>query len=191
MIRMIAACTSNGVIGLSSNNSIPFNYPADMQHFKKMTTDSIVIMGRKTFESIGKPLPKRRNIVISKIANDLGTLDNNSIEVFKSIDEALYDINLLNPTIVPSKTFIKTIKDPDLDIKDVPVSDIWFIGGASIYQESMKYAEEIHLTITPDIINDKDVIRFPWINPNKFYLYQNETLSGDDKLNYIIYRRKS
>ena len=63
-IHMIAAMASNRVIG--KDNTLPRKYPADLQYFKKITTEQIIVMGRATFASLGKPLPKRRNIVLSK-----------------------------------------------------------------------------------------------------------------------------
>ena len=61
---MIAAMAKNRVIG--QDNNMPWHLPADLQHFKAVTMNKPVIMGRKTFESIGRPLPGRRNIVISR-----------------------------------------------------------------------------------------------------------------------------
>ncbi len=63
MITMIAAITHNN--GLGFENTLPWRNPADMQHFKQTTTGHTVLMGRKTFESIGKPLPNRHNIILS------------------------------------------------------------------------------------------------------------------------------
>lgn len=63
---MIAAMASNRVVG--KNNKLPWHYSQDLQHFKKITTGHIVVMGYNTFLSIGKPLPNRRNIVLSKKA---------------------------------------------------------------------------------------------------------------------------
>jgi dihydrofolate reductase len=63
-IALIAAVAENGVIG--SGNSIPWRLPSDFAYFKRMTTGKPLIMGRKTFESIGKPLPQRVNIVVSR-----------------------------------------------------------------------------------------------------------------------------
>lgn len=165
MIKIIAATSSNGVIGLSASNSIPFHYPIDMQHFKKMTTGNIVVMGRKTFESIGKPLPNRENIVISKFGKELGQLNIPEIKTFGNIENFFENEKLI--------------------IRDTP-KDIWFIGGASIYQEGMEYADEIHLTITPDKIIDKDTIKFPWINPLIFSVNSIKQLSN---LQYIIYKK--
>jgi dihydrofolate reductase len=63
-IRAIAAVADNGIIG--NNNSIPWNIPEEMAFFRRMTQNASVLMGRKTFESIGHPLPNRRNIVMTR-----------------------------------------------------------------------------------------------------------------------------
>jgi len=63
-IILIAAVSLNGIIG--KNNSIPWNYPEDTKRFRDLTKNNIIIMGRKTFESIGRPLPNRTNIVVSR-----------------------------------------------------------------------------------------------------------------------------
>jgi len=64
IISLIAAMDKNRLIG--SNNGMPWHLPADFKHFKEVTMGKPVIMGRKTFESIGRPLPGRKNIVISR-----------------------------------------------------------------------------------------------------------------------------
>lgn len=68
-IRAIAAIAKNRVIG--SNNCIPWNIPQDLQFFRKTTQGATVLMGRKTFESIGKPLPNRCNIVLSSTCQEI------------------------------------------------------------------------------------------------------------------------
>lgn len=158
MIKIIAAVSKNGIIGI--DNKIPWNYPEDMRHFKLCTSNSTVVMGRKTFESIGKPLPKRRNIVVSS-----KTIDIEGIETVSSLEKAL------------------TSTDD---------SHIWLIGGASIYQEGMSYADEIHLTLTPDIILGTDVVKFPWINPTIFTLNHLWKLSTapDSALRYAVWVRQ-
>lgn len=173
MIRMIAAVTSNGVMGI--DNKLPFNYPADLKHFRTMTLNSTIIMGRKTFESIGKALPKRRNIVLTSTKIDV-----EGIECFGSINEFL--------------------THEELDSTNVP-QDIWFIGGARIYEEGMSWAEEIHLTVAPDRIVDPKAIMFPFINPIHFKLTSLKPLvdtvfTGADAfkmenlLRYAIYKRQ-
>ena len=64
MISIIAAVSKNGVIGV--DNKLPWNLPEDLKRFKELTTNNVVIMGRKTYESIGKPLPNRINIVVTR-----------------------------------------------------------------------------------------------------------------------------
>jgi len=88
MINIIAAVSRNNVIGI--NNTIPWKIKEDMKMFKTLTTNNTIIMGRKTFESIGKPLPNRKNIVItsSKI---------NDVITYSSLKEALN--NCLNEEI--------------------------------------------------------------------------------------------
>jgi dihydrofolate reductase len=63
-LALIAAVAKNGVIG--SGNALPWRLPADMQRFRALTTGHSVIMGRKTWESIGRPLPERQNIVVTR-----------------------------------------------------------------------------------------------------------------------------
>src|SRR5882672_1666299 len=103
MRAMIYAMSPEGVIGV--HGKIPWRYPGDLKRFKRLTTGSTVIMGRATFESIGRPLPGRRNVVVtSRLADVPG------IQCARSIDEAL---SLAGD------------------------ADIWFIGGARIYEGAM------------------------------------------------------
>ncbi len=71
-----------GVIGV--DGKIPWHYPADLKRFKELTIDKTIIMGRLTYESIGRPLPRRRNIVIASAPVEVP-----NVETFKTIDEAL------------------------------------------------------------------------------------------------------
>lgn len=146
MIGMIAAVTQNGVIGVE--NKLPFDYPADMKHFRATTANSIVIMGRKTFEGIGRPLPKRRNIVVSSKPID-------GVEVVASVDAAI-------------------------DLTKDDARDIWFIGGSSIYETGMYFADKIVLTLTPDIELRTPAVKFPWISPIKFKLRGISILNPED-----------
>ena len=117
-------------------------------------------MGRKTFEGIGRALPKRRNIVISSRPQDAP-----GVETFSSLADAIFE----------SKN-----------------EDVWLIGGASIYEAGMVYAEEIHLTLTHDVIVGDNPVRFPWINPMLFhtpmYISLKELVPGDPALKLAIYQ---
>lgn len=142
MITMIAAVSRNGVIGI--NNTIPWlgKYPSDLKRFKKITSGGTVIMGTKTWLSIGKPLPKRHNYIISS---------------------KLYPENLEASVCNSVQSAINSSKF------SYPESDIWIIGGASIYNQSMDLVDKIDLTIIPETYNSKEnVVRFPWINPLMF-----------------------
>ncbi len=90
-ISAIVAMAQNRVIG--KNNSLPRNYPEDLQYFREMTSGGVIIMGRKTYESIGRPLPNRRNIVISRS----GFSDEKypDLEVYASIDEVLAQLKTI------------------------------------------------------------------------------------------------
>lgn len=163
MIGIIAAVTTNGIIGV--DGKLPFDYPADMKHFRTTTAKSTIIMGRKTFESIGKPLPKRRNIVISsKKVDVLG------VETFASLEDAM-----IRASVIPAVAMFDEEGNP-IDMSP----PIWIIGGASIYEEGMKYADKILLTLTPDIELRKPSVRFPWISPLKFELKSLVRLCPED-----------
>ena len=162
MIKIIAAVSKNGILGVCGSLPWEGEYKEDLQFFKKMTDRSTVIMGRKTFESIGKPLPNRRNIVVSKLAAAMKTINDKNITIAASTKQAI-------------------------DMCDALKNDVWLIGGSSIYEAGMEFADEIYLTLIPKWIDTdnhsvlKDYARFPWINPRVFELNnkQTEVLSSD------------
>lgn len=114
MISLIVAMAHNRVIG--KNNGMPWHLPADLKHFKKITSGKPVIMGRKTFESIGKALPNRRNIVISRNA----AYQAPDCEVVTSLSAALALV--------------------------ADANEICIIGGAQIFQEALPMADRLYLT---------------------------------------------
>ena len=83
MIKIIAAMSKNRVIG--DSNSLIWSLPNDLKRFKQLTTGQTVIMGRKTYESIGRPLPNRRNIIITRDEN----YEAIGCEIVNSLEEAL------------------------------------------------------------------------------------------------------
>ena len=82
MITLIAACSKNRIIG--NDNKLIWNVPGDLKRFKELTSGHTILMGRKTYESIGKPLPNRRNIVLSR-----NTTEINNCLVYSSLIEVL------------------------------------------------------------------------------------------------------
>ncbi len=113
-ISIVVAIAENNAIG--KNNELLWHLPKDLKFFKQVTSGNTVIMGRKTYDSIGKPLPNRRNIVISKQPN----LVIAGAEVFNSLETALKNC--------------------------IHEKEIFIIGGASIYKEVLPFCNRIYLT---------------------------------------------
>mgnify|MGYP003403621138 CR=1 len=94
MITLIAACSSNRVIG--KDNTLIWNVPGDLKRFKELTYGNPILMGRKTFDSIGRPLPKRTNIVVTR--------DNNwsreGVFVYNDINEAISEYKNTNLFVI-------------------------------------------------------------------------------------------
>ena len=114
MISIIVAIASNNTIG--SANSMPWHLPEDFRHFKQVTMGKAVIMGRKTYESIGRPLPGRRNIVITRNT----ALRIEGCEMASSLDEAIALCN--------------------------PAEENFIIGGGEIYRQAMPLADKLYIT---------------------------------------------
>lgn len=114
-ITIVAAVSKNGVIGNGSD--IPWRINGEQKKFKEITADGIVIMGRKTYESIGKPLPNRFNIVVSKHPQYIAP----GIQVCSDLETAIMT-GVMHGFIDNKKIFI--------------------IGGGSIYAEALKYASK-------------------------------------------------
>jgi dihydrofolate reductase len=134
-IAMIAAMANNRVIGLDSD--MPWHLPDDLKFFKANTSGKPVIMGRKTFESIGsRPLPKRPNLVISRNAE----LSISGVQVFQSVEMAL-----------------ATLQDAE---------EVIIMGGGQIYQQMLPLADKLYLTmIDADLKGDTqfpDWTEFQW-----------------------------
>lgn len=114
-LSMIAAMGRNRVIGIG--NKLPWRMPADLKHFKALTLGKPVIMGRKTYDSIGRPLPGRVNIVVTR-GDDFSPA---GVIVCRSLDEALAAASGAEEAMV--------------------------IGGASFYEQCLPRAERLYLTV--------------------------------------------
>jgi len=121
---MIVARSRNHVIG--RNNQMPWKISADLQFFKRVTMGHPVIMGRKTWESIGRPLPGRRNIVVSRNAD----LQLTGAEVAGSLDEALNRLS--------------------------EATRVFVIGGEQLFKQAFDKADRLYITEIDIDINDGD-----------------------------------
>lgn len=159
MISMIAAVSASGVIG--AGGGIPWNIPEDMAHFREVTTGSPVIMGRRTFESIGRPLPGRYNIVVtsgSVPAESAASLEEAIDKAQKAADSGKWR------------------------------SEIFLIGGGRIYAEGMGIADRIYLTeLYDDYPGDT---YFPEIDPAVFSLTSFQD-RPELRLRFCVYDRKA
>ena len=128
-IKLIAATDLH--YGIGKNGSLLFKIPEDLRLFKQLTTGNIVLMGRKTFESIGcKPLPDRINIVISSAKK----YEDEDVITFDNFEAAV-----------------------ECSEQHFPDKDLYIIGGGKVYEECMKYADEIILTKYNKVYEDVDI----------------------------------
>jgi len=117
MITLIVAVSKNGVIG--NDNKLIWHLPEDLKRFKKLTTNNVVVMGRKTHESIGKALPNRLNVILSKDSKWYKPLGDGCVVCY-SIEEVL---------------------------ERFKYRDIFIIGGGQIYKEFLPHADKIEMTL--------------------------------------------
>lgn len=162
MISIIVAVSENNVIG--KDNDITWHFPGDMKYFKSKTQGHVVIMGRKTFESMGaKPLKNRENIVVTRQRD----YSKQGIEVVNSLENALEKAKTYND----DETFI--------------------IGGGEIYRQALPFTDRVYLTrIHAEYEGDT---YFPELLPNKWDLVSEERHEADGKhahpFSFLVYER--
>ena len=165
IISMIAAMDENRLIG--ADNAMPWHLPADFKHFKQITMAKPIIMGRKTFESIGRPLPGRKNIVLSR-----GEFKHEGVVTVPSIDEAL--------------------REAAQGTAEDETAEVMIIGGANLYQQMMDKADRLYLTHVKAICEGD--AWFPKVDMHEWEIVSRQSVSADEKNNYdfdiIEYRRR-
>jgi dihydrofolate reductase len=149
-ISIIVAASINNCIG--KQNKLPWHLSNDLQFFKKHTTNHCIIMGRNTFDSIGKALPNRVNIVISK-NQDLAI---DGVVVRNSLEDAIAYCKQWNQ------------------------QEIFIIGGATVYQQSIDMVDKIYLTRVETTIENGDAF-FEIKDANNWTLHKAERHEADEK----------
>lgn len=144
-IIIIAAIATNGIIG-RANGEMPWHEKEEFQHFKQTTFGSAIIMGRKTFETLGKPLKGRENIIVTR--NKIFSSDHNEIKVCYSLDESINYCRI--------KKFKK----------------VFIIGGGEIYRQAMTIADEMILSFMK--FDAEGEVKFPEIKNEVWQLVSTE-----------------
>ncbi|MCK9564311.1 MAG: dihydrofolate reductase [Bacteroidales bacterium] len=162
-VALIAAVAANGVIG--QDNQLPWHLPEDLKAFKRITLGKPLIMGRKTFESIGRPLPGRTNIVLSR---QVGWAPE-GVRVAADLHQAL--------------AIARQVAAGDED-------EVMVIGGEQIYRLALPLADRLYLTLV-----DREVpgdTRFPDTDPalwREVSRQPGHSTSGDISFSFVIWER--
>jgi dihydrofolate reductase len=164
-LSLLVAMAKNRVIG--RDNKLPWHLPADLKHFKYLTMGQTIVMGRKTYESIGKPLPCRVNIIITR--------------------QAGYE--------VPGATVVSTIDDALLMCEKIRSinGENFIIGGEELYRQTLKMCQRIYITeIQRDFEGD---VYFPEVDPNEWEETQRHKHISENDTNleyhFVVLDRKS
>jgi dihydrofolate reductase len=123
-ISIIVATSKNNVIGIK--NQLPWHLPADLKYFKSLTNGHSIIMGRKTYDSIGRPLPNRENIIITRDESFSST----ELVVTHSIEEAIQHCH--------------------------GQEEVFIIGGDTIYKQTLSIATKLYITRVDTLIEEGD-----------------------------------
>ena len=163
MIHIIVAYDDNKVIG--KDNGIPWNIPADLDRFRALTTGNTIIMGRRTFESIGRVLPGRKNIIVSATLNQV-----EGAVVLPTLQEAL-----------------------DAAMDDTAYAqEVYIIGGARLYREALPMADQLDITQVHSSTEgdtyfpDVDWSQYEEIARDEY----DKTADGVPSYTFVTYRKK-
>jgi dihydrofolate reductase len=156
-LSLIAALAENRVIGV--DNSMPWHLPGDFKHFKATTLGKPIIMGRKTWDSLGRPLPGRLNLVVTRQQD----LQLEGAEVFTSLDAAVHRAEEW--------------------AREQGVSEVMLIGGAQLYGQALEHADRLYLTRVA--LSPEGDAWFPAFDESQWTLVSNtENPALDDKPAY-------
>lgn len=166
-IVLVVAVAKNGVIG--RDGDLPWRLPSDLKRFKQLTLGKPVLMGRKTWDSIGRPLPGRPNIVVTRDA----AFQAPGAEVVASLDEGLAAARR--------------------EAEKLGVSEICVIGGGQVYAQVFDRADILHVThVEAEVEGDT---RFPDIDPAVFERVVDEPIPQGEKdshaMRFVTWRRRT
>lgn len=162
ILSAIAAMAQNRCIGI--NNKLPWHIPEDLKFFKEKTLGKKIIMGRKTFESLGRPLPKRENVVISRRTD----FNPQGVRVFGSLDAAITDVKARSESL----------------------EEVFIVGGAEIYRLALPMIHRLYLTLVhQDVAGDAF---FPEVDLKKaFKIIEERKVEGNPSYTFVTAERIS
>jgi dihydrofolate reductase len=155
IISLIAAASTNRVIGI--NGDLPWRLPADLKFFKSKTLGHHILMGRKTWESLGKPLPDRISLVVSRQKLDLPE----GVFGFKTVEEAIQFAENQNET------------------------ELMVIGGGEIYAQTLPLAHQIYLTHVYTQLKNGTAF-FPPVLQSQWQITESAFFPGDEKNGFAM-----
>lgn len=169
MLSIIVAVAQNGAIG--RNNELLWHISEDLKYFRSTTTGHPVIMGRKTFESIGRPLPGRRNIVLTRGDMEIPPIKNpqtTSMEIVHSLDEVF--------ALAQGE------------------EEFFVMGGGMLYNATFAKADMLYLTKIYAVAEDADTF-FPEVNGDEWEMVKEGEMMHDEENNinyqFLVYKRKN
>lgn len=155
MLSMIVAMGENRVIG--KDNTMPWHLPNDLQYFKKVTTGKTIIMGRKTFDSLGRVLPNRKHIVLTR-----------SNESFPDEVVVVHDVNEI-------LEYVNNHQE----------EEVFIIGGGQLFSIMLPHVDRLYVTLIKEHFSGD--VYFPEIDLNKWHLIKKEKGLQDEKNRYEYY----
>lgn len=166
-IVVMAAVADNGVIG--NGTAMPWHLGSDFRRFKQLTMGKPQIMGRKTYESIGRPLPGRTNIIVSR------------------------DTGFAAPGCLVAATIDEALALAIADAEEKAVDEVYIQGGGEIYRQAIGKADLLRITHVD--AQPEGVVRFPEINPEIWQAGEEISLPAgpqdDFATRYVVYVRKA
>ena len=172
---LIVAIADNGAIG--KNNELLWHISEDLKFFRRTTLGCPVIMGRKTFESIGRPLPKRQNIVVSRRGfeapegvNVVGSLE----EAYKAVEHGLSENQA---TATPDPASVTS--------EQIGIHRLFIMGGGQIYAQALPDMDRLIITHVHTVIEDADTF-FPAIDPAVWQVSERSELMTDPETGYTF-----
>lgn len=161
MVGLIVARSKNNVIG--KNGQIPWRIKGEQKQFKELTTGNAIVMGRKSYEEIGHPLPNRLNIIVSRTKKFEGE-------------------NLITASSVQEAIALAKDKDENLNV--------YIAGGYGLYKEAIPFVDKMYITEVDLVVEDGDVF-FPEFDADEFDLEIGETGGEEIKFTRTVYVRRA